>query len=101
MLIGSSLDKIYMVMDYYDYDLRTCLNNNKNPFSISEIKNLLYQLCDGINHMHNHWFIHRDLKTSNILYSNKKGILCICDFGMARKFGSPIGKNLIFFLILF
>ena len=39
--------------------------------------------------MHKRWIIHRDLKTSNLLYSNE-GILKICDFGLARKFGHPL-----------
>jgi cell division cycle 2-like len=46
----------------------------------------MLQLLSGVNHMHQRWFIHRDLKTSNLLYSNK-GKLAICDFGMARKYG--------------
>jgi cell division cycle 2-like protein len=28
--------------------------------------------------------VHRDLKTSNVLYNNK-GFLKVCDFGLARK----------------
>ena len=39
--------------------------------------------------MHKRWIFHRDLKTSNLLYGNG-GILKICDFGLARKFGSPL-----------
>lgn len=34
--------------------------------------------------MHENGVLHRDLKTSNLLYSNE-GLLKICDFGLARK----------------
>lgn len=46
----------------------------------------MLQLLSAVDHMHKHWYIHRDLKTSNLLYSNK-GKLAVCDFGMARKYG--------------
>ena len=39
--------------------------------------------------MHRRWFIHRDLKTSNLLY-NSAGKLAVCDFGLARKYEEPI-----------
>lgn len=45
--------------------------------------------------MHSKGYLHRDLKTSNLLYSNK-GILCICDFGLARKFTDPPEKPYTF-----
>jgi cell division cycle 2-like len=48
------------------------------------------QLADALDYMHSRWYIHRDLKTSNILYNNSTGQVSICDFGMARKYGSPI-----------
>lgn len=31
----------------------------------------------------------RDIKTSNILFNNS-GVLKVCDFGLARAFGSPL-----------
>ena len=35
-------------------------------------------------YLHEQWVLHRDLKTSNILYTNR-GELKICDFGLARQ----------------
>jgi len=60
------------------------------PFRIPEIKCLLRQLLEGMAYLHDHWIIHRDLKTSNLLYTNN-GILKICDFGLARRYSDPLG----------
>ena len=54
-----------------------------------QIKTLMRQLIAGVAYLHDNWVIHRDLKTSNILYNNK-GDLKICDFGLARQYGSPL-----------
>eukprot|EP01041_Mallomonas_annulata_P007528 gene7528-15414_t len=89
MVVGSSTDKVYMVMEHMDNDLKSCLEQLKQPLPIAEVKQLAYQLLSAVQHMHEHWYIHRDLKTSNILYSNE-GKLAVCDFGMARKYGSPL-----------
>ncbi|KAG9155496.1 hypothetical protein Leryth_009913 [Lithospermum erythrorhizon] len=40
-------------------------------------------------YLHDNWVLHRDLKTSNILLNNC-GELKICDFGLARQYGSPL-----------
>lgn len=39
MVTGNSpqLDKIYMVMDYYSNDLKSCMDKSKTPFSIAEV----------------------------------------------------------------
>jgi len=54
-----------------------------------QTKNLMQQLLTGMAFLHENWVLHRDLKTSNILYNNQ-GQLKICDFGMARQYGSPL-----------
>jgi len=41
-------------------------------------------LLKGMAYLHERKIVHRDLKTSNLLYGNE-GILKICDFGLARK----------------
>ena len=37
MVVGSSVDKIYMVMEYLENDLKACMEMSKSPFSISEV----------------------------------------------------------------
>lgn len=88
MVVGSTLDKIFMVMEHCGKDVKACMELLKQPFSTAEVKRLMLQLLDAIDHIHNKWYIHRDLKTSNLLYTNGK--LTVCDFGMARKYGSPV-----------
>jgi cell division cycle 2-like protein len=89
VVYGSSLDKIYVVMEYLDHELKSILEDRKIQFTYPQIKCLVRQLLEGLEYMHSKWIIHRDMKTSNILYSND-GILKICDFGLARKFGDPL-----------
>ncbi|KAL5013904.1 hypothetical protein ScPMuIL_008174 [Solemya velum] len=89
IVVGSSMDKIYIVMDYVEHDLKSLMDTMKNPFLVGEVKTLLIQLLKGVAHLHDNWIIHRDLKTSNLLLSHK-GILKVGDFGLAREYGSPL-----------
>eukprot|EP01038_Epipyxis_sp_PR26KG_P016415 gene16415-22383_t len=63
MVVGSSIDKIYMVMEYCENDLKTCMKLSKQSFSTVEIKRLMLQLLRR---------------------------LLVCDLGLARKYESPI-----------
>lgn len=38
MVVGSSLDKMYMVMEYLENDLKSCMQSSASPFSIAEVK---------------------------------------------------------------
>lgn len=92
IVVGSNMDKIYMVMDYVEHDLRSLMQYSmKKPFLMSEVKCLMRQILSGVAHLHDNWIIHRDLKTSNLLLSHK-GVLKIADFGLAREYGSPLKK---------
>jgi len=91
IVIGEDLKSIYMVMEYLDHDMKMLLGQMKQPFRQSEVKTLMRQLLSAVDALHKGWILHRDLKTSNLLYSNN-GVLKICDFGLARKYGSPIGR---------
>lgn len=89
VVVGASPDKVYMVMEYVEHDLKTLMDSMKEAFTIGEVKTLMIQLLRGVQHLHDNWVIHRDLKTSNLLLSHS-GILKIADFGLAREYGSPL-----------
>ncbi|TVY54089.1 Cyclin-dependent kinase 11B, partial [Lachnellula suecica] len=87
----SKIENIFLVLDFLEHDLKTLLEDMSEPFLPSETKTLLLQLTSGISYLHNNWILHRDLKTSNLLLSNR-GVLKIADFGMARYYGDPAPK---------
>lgn len=84
IVMGNSNDKIYVVMEYMEHELRDLMENMQYRFTMSEIKCLVKQLLLAMEYLHSKNIMHRDLKTSNLLYNNK-GVLKVCDFGLARR----------------
>ncbi|KKF94335.1 Serine/threonine-protein kinase ppk23 [Ceratocystis platani] len=82
------IETVSLVLDFIEHDIRTLLCSMPEPFLGSEVKTLLHQLVSGVAYLHDHWILHRDLKTSNLLLTNR-GVLKIADFGMARYVGDP------------
>jgi len=83
-VVWSESGDVFLVMDFYDYDLRKLLEKHQIKFSPPEVKYLLKQLVSGVRYLHENQLLHRDLKTENILL-DQQGHLKICDFGLARK----------------
>ena len=73
--VGSSLDKIYVVMEYMEHELKDLMDHTKYSFSQSEIKCLVKQLLEGIismiilNNLYN-IFIRNGLFAFKSLYSS-------------------------------
>ncbi|KAI1359848.1 Pkinase-domain-containing protein [Xylaria arbuscula] len=87
----SRIENIFLVLEFIEHDLKSILEDMPEPFLASEVKTLLLQLGSGVAYLHDHWILHRDLKTSNLLLNNR-GQLKIADFGMARYVGDPPPK---------
>jgi len=96
MVVGNDADKVFMVMEFYKEDLQEAMQRRKYPNVLrqAELKGIMQQILKGVHYMHSKWFMHRDLKTSNILCHNSTGRVALCDLGLARRFQDPPGKNL-------
>jgi len=74
---------IYLVFEYFEFDLFGILYHSKIPsISFDQVRSYSYQLLKGIEALHSKKIIHRDLKPANLLIS-KNNLLQITDFGLA------------------
>ncbi|EHA8587851.1 hypothetical protein COCNU_scaffold003404G000010 [Cocos nucifera] len=72
---------IYMVFEYMDHDLSVVTKCSTAP----QIKSYMRQLLKGLHYCHANNVLHRDIKGANLLI-NRRGILKLADFGLARSF---------------
>lgn len=56
---------------------------DKKTFSEEAVKDIVFQLCNGLEALHEHNIVHRDLTPSNVMISDD-GIVKIIDFGISR-----------------
>lgn len=80
---------VSLVFDFMDTDLEQIIKDPKIPvLTPANIKAYMIMTLKGLEYLHLHWILHRDLKPNNLLV-NSNGILKIGDFGLAKFFGSP------------
>ncbi|PWA44541.1 protein kinase-like domain-containing protein [Artemisia annua] len=74
---------LFLVFEYMEFSLYQRMQQQKKPFSETEIKNMCFQVFHGLAYMHHNGYIHRDLKPANLLVDKDR--IKICDLGQARE----------------
>lgn len=73
---------ICLIQEYIDgMTLDEFLFNDKT--NKQEIRQLINELCDALQYIHNHQIVHRDLKPNNILITRDGHHVKLIDFGLA------------------
>lgn len=79
-VVSSDLERLDIYMDLGKADLRSFIVYNKK-FTQASTLNVMWQLLNAVNYMHNCSIIHRDLKTQNIVKVNDKWVIIDFDTG--------------------
>lgn len=77
-------DVLYFVFEYMKGNLYELIQDRRTPFPESVIRNMMYQILQGLSFMHRHGFFHRDMKPENLLCMGPE-LVKIADFGLARE----------------
>ena len=79
-------DELFFVFEFMEANLYEITKNRDRSFPEARIRNVVYQLLQGLAFMHKHGFFHRDIKPENMLV--KGDTVKIADFGLAREIRS-------------
>ncbi|XP_044582034.1 serine/threonine-protein kinase dyf-5-like isoform X2 [Cotesia glomerata] len=80
-------DVLYFVFEYMKENLYQLMKDRDKLFPEPIIRNMIYQVLQGLAFMHKHGFFHRDMKPENLLCMGPE-LIKIADFGLAREIRS-------------
>uniref|UniRef100_A0A2K5NLF1 Cyclin-dependent kinase 7 n=1 Tax=Cercocebus atys TaxID=9531 RepID=A0A2K5NLF1_CERAT len=79
---------VSLVFGFMENDLEVIIKDNSLVLTPSHIKACMLMTLQGLEYLHQHWILHRDLKPNNLLL-DENGVLKLAHFGLAKSYGSP------------
>ncbi|CAH8870325.1 unnamed protein product [Trichobilharzia szidati] len=80
-------DELYFVFEYMKENMYEMIKRRTKLFQEETIRNIIWQVLDGLHFMHKQGFFHRDMKPENLL-CNGPDTVKLADFGLAREIRS-------------
>ncbi len=82
MIAAEKENKIFfMVMEYVKGKTLETILDEEKILSFNNALKYVLQICDAVHHAHSNKIVHRDLRPSNIIISDKDKAVKITDFG--------------------
>lgn len=80
-------DNLFFIFEYMKENLYQLMKDRDKLFPETAVRNITFQVLQGLAFMHKHGYFHRDLKPENLLCMGQD-LVKIADFGLAREIRS-------------
>jgi len=83
----------YFVMDYFpSFNLKAPIARGwAHPYSKSQLHRILCQTATGLAYLHDHGWVHRDVKPENVI-ANRSGEVRVIDYALAKRVSGGFRK---------
>jgi serine/threonine protein kinase len=81
--VGHAAGRPYLVMELVEGDNLDALVTRDGPLPVAEACEIIRQAALGLQHLHEHGLVHRDVKPSNVMLT-PAGQVKVLDLGVAR-----------------